>query len=100
MMLTAARRDLADICWATEQQTAITGWCWLLRVRSGLRPDETYRWWFGETDLARRADAAGGATRVEAGVVHVHPNLTTSQSPELRELAEADRAVYVARWGG
>lgn len=99
-MSAAMDRDRTDLCWATQHHQALTGWAWMLRLSSPVRPDETFRWWFGENDIGAQARLRGGATRVEAGVVHVHGNETTAASEELQALAELDREAFKAKWEG
>lgn len=99
-MVDQIHADQTPLCWATGNQAAITGWCWLLRVASPVRPDQALRWWWGDNDLDRQASLCGGASRVEAGVVHVHGNETTHASPELQALALQDNGVYHQKWSG
>ncbi len=88
----------ADVCWA--HPTAMTGWCWLLDLSSDVRPDESYRWWYGDDDLAAQCAASGRpSVGVEAGVIHRHGNETTQASPGLQALALADLRTYRRKWG-
>lgn len=69
----------------------LLGSCWLIDLSHGLRPDEGYRWWFGDDDLdwrARRDHA--GVVSVPCHFEHLHPNELTAASPELHALADAD----------
>lgn len=69
----------------------ILGSCWLLDTSHGLRPDERYRWWYGDNDLDWRA------RRDHRGIVtapcyfhHLTPNQLTAHNPALLELTELD----------
>lgn len=88
----------AAVCWA--HPVAMTGWCWLLDLSSDVRPDEAYRWWYGDEDIVKQCDASGRpSVGVEAGVIHRHGNETTEASPGLQALALADLRTYRRKWG-
>lgn len=71
------------------------GSCWLLDTSHGIRPDEGYRWWYGDGDLDWRARRDGhGVVSVSCYFHHLHPNELTTTSPSLLELTYAD----AARW--
>ena len=95
----AARLE-ADGAWLCgADPDAMTGWCWALDLDSPLRPDEGFRWWFGDNDLWLRAERDGRLTGVNVGAVHHHPNEATERSPELTALAREDEAVFRRKWG-
>lgn len=82
----------------------MTGWCFVVRGSSGLRADETLRWWCGDDDLQALAVTHGrGSVRVglrdfeAAGLLHRHPDAQTVGV--LREQSEADMKTFVAKWG-
>ena len=80
-----------------EMRAVINGACWLLDLSTDLRPDEGYRWWFGDNDLDFRARVDfGGLVSVPCYFEHLHANELTAQSPELQALADRDRL----RWKG
>lgn len=73
----------------------LNGSCWLLDLASGLRPDEGYRWWFGDDDLDRRARRDhGGIQTVPVEWEHLHATESTTDRPDLQDLAADD----AARW--
>jgi len=95
----AARLE-ADGAWLCgADPDAMTGWCWALDLASPLRPDEDFRWWFGDNDLWLRAEQAGRLTGLNVGAVHHHPNEATARSPELTALTREDEAVFRQKWG-
>jgi hypothetical protein len=66
------------------------GSLWVLRLNSGLRPDERYVWWYGDNDLDIRARRHhGGVVLEDVEYEHLHPGEGTAKSPELQ--AQADR---------
>lgn len=78
----------------------MTGYCFVLNGKTGLRADEHLRWWFGDDDLEWQAHRAGGTVLVGGVTVqHLHPDESTAANPELQAQAERDRAAFVAKWG-
>lgn len=75
------------------------GWCWALNRSHGVLPDEDFRWWYGDNDLALRAirDGNGVATTPLGQPQHVHPNEHTRRNRGLMSLAEQDRRTYHLR---
>lgn len=78
--------------------TRMCGWAFLLRGEAGLRFDEQFRWWFGDTDVDWRARAAGGMVIVPGYPVgNLHANSTTTGV--LAAQAGRDRATFADKWG-
>jgi glycosyltransferase involved in cell wall biosynthesis len=51
------------------------GWAFILDPNRGIRADEQFEWWWGDTDLDLRARVAGGMVMIGTHPVHnVHPN--------------------------
>lgn len=77
------------------------GSCWLLDLSTGLRADESYRWWYGDNDLDRRARTEhGGVASVRCYFTHLRPNHLTAASPELKRLADMDLIRWEAACAG
>ena len=74
----------------------ICGYCWVLSLESGIRPDENYRWWYGDNDLFLQAE--GWIVGVPAKVRHIEPNWQTSSNPYLMELTKADAEYFHKKW--
>lgn len=73
----------------------LDGSIWLLDLKSDLRPDERFRWWFGDSDLDIRARRDHhGISVVPLDYEHLHAGVRTSQSVELLELTVSDRAEF------
>jgi len=84
----------------SPSRRSIEGACWLLDLSSGLRPDESYRWWYGDDDLDWRARRDhGGVALTEAPFVHLHPNALTEATPALMQLTYADAQLWAQRTG-
>lgn len=74
------------------------GWAWMLDLTRGVRPDESYRWWYGDDQLIHDAMENGGVTYIPGlTFVHMHPNHATGENPVLLALAMQDRVVYDER---
>ncbi len=80
----------------------MTGWCFLVRGSSGIRADESLRWWCGDDDI--QADAVRNG-RGSVGVflepeykpTHKHPDESTVGV--LREQTDKDMTTFVEKWG-
>lgn len=73
-----------------DRRATMNGACWLLDLSTGLRPDEGYRWWYGDNDLDLRARRLSGVVSVGCYFEHPHANELTESSPHLQALAAAD----------
>jgi len=77
----------------------LIGSIWILNVRSGLRPDNDFRWWFGDDDLDIRARRNhGGVISVPVDYEHVHASAATDGSSVLQELIDRDRLVFKKKY--
>jgi len=82
----------------------VSGYCWVLDLSTDARPDENYRWWYGDRDLdfqARQLDcntSACGVAHVYAKVRHLEGNINTRDSNTLMELANKDEDLFFAKW--
>ena len=73
----------------------LDGGFWALRLASGLRPDATYNWAYGDDDLDVRARLQhGGLVTVPTHYLHVHLNVATSTSTSLNVLSRADEKTF------
>jgi len=75
----------------------ICGYCYILNVETGLMPDESYRWWFGDNDLYLRSKKFGGSVGVLAKVRHLHGNELTSINHKLLAQTEEDKKLFYSR---
>jgi glycosyltransferase involved in cell wall biosynthesis len=84
----------------TNAGTRMAGFAWMIKGESGLRVDESIRWWYGDDDIAQQACGAGGRIVVH-GLTweHRHPDEGTTAHPELAEQAGRDRVTFVDKWG-
>ena len=78
--------------------TKAAGYCWVLDLSSGLRTDETYRWYFGDDDLLLQVLGLGKAVYVPAEVEHLHGVVGTAQSQYLEQLTVLDKKYFIEKW--
>jgi hypothetical protein len=78
--------------------TKSAGYCWVLDLSSGLRTDETYRWYFGDDDLLLQVLGLGKAVYVPAEVVHLHGVVGTAKSQYLQQLTVLDKKYFIEKW--
>ena len=79
--------------------TRVAGYCWVLDLKSGLRTDETLRWYFGDDDMLLQAIAVGKVINVPAVVHHLHGVTATNSSKYLVTLAKIDQVYFKEKWG-
>lgn len=73
----------------------LVGSLWVLNAGHGLRPSESYRWFFGDDDLDIRARSQfRGVATTPVDFEHVHPGEATSGSPVLLQLAAGDELTF------
>lgn len=94
LMAAELERTGASICYAGSPN--LTGWAFALNVDHGIRPDERFRWWWGDNDLHRQACQLHGVCHVDVDVAHHHPN---SALAAFEEIVELDRLAFAAKWG-
>lgn len=76
----------------------VCGYCWVLDVKSKIRPDEEYVWWYGDRDLDVQARLNGGVVHVPSMVRHIHGNELTRDNPILVELTKQDEELFFKKW--
>lgn len=76
----------------------VCGYCWVLDVKSPIRPNEEYVWWYGDRDLDLQARLNGGVVHVPAMVRHIHGNELTRNSVELMEQTKKDEELFFKKW--
>ena len=74
------------------------GYCWVLDIKSNIRADENFRWWYGDDDIRLRALEIGEVIHVPTEVNHLHPNQLTTNNPHLMELTKADEEYFKTKW--
>lgn len=76
------------------------GWAWILAPESGVRPDPTFRWWWGDTDVDWQARGAGGMVMIGTHPVpNIRPNDFTASRPELGVQCGRDGEAFATKWG-
>lgn len=79
----------------------ISGHAFMLKGEAGLRFDERYQWWYGDTAMERTVRAAGKYVVAVGGcfVEHMEPLKSTMEDPVRLAQAEADEALFAKEWG-
>ena len=74
------------------------GYCWVLDIKSNIRADENFKWWYGDDDIRMQATILGEVIYVPVEVNHLHPNQLTSDNKDLMELTKADEILFKTKW--
>jgi GT2 family glycosyltransferase len=71
------------------------GAAWLMDLSYGLRLNESFRWWYGDTEIfdKARADKKFG-TFYSKNFKHLEPSLQTNRSKALIDLTKKDKELY------
>lgn len=78
----------------------MVGYAFALRGWDGLRADEDFLWWWGDSDLDWRARSKRGVSALGVPtLVHHDPNGYTNRNPELTEQAGRDRETFARKHG-
>jgi hypothetical protein len=78
--------------------TRVAGYCWVLDLKSGLRTDETLRWYYGDDDMLLQAVGMGKVINVPAVVNHLNGVVATSSNKYLITLAKIDQVYFKEKW--
>ena len=72
----------------------------MLRLESGLRPDEDFNWWYGDTLVYEEADKNGKAGKIfDTNFIHFEPDGHTNKSQHLKDLIAKDIETYNKKKG-
>lgn len=78
----------------------MVGYAFALRGWDGLRADEDFLWWWGDSDLDWRARQRRGVSALGVPTLaHHDPNGYTNRRPELAEQAGRDRQTFHRKHG-
>lgn len=78
--------------------TRMCPWAFIIRGESMLRADETFRWWWGDTDLDWTAREHGGVLLLP-GYTTQNTGANSTTHGELAEQAGRDGVAFAAKWG-
>jgi hypothetical protein len=78
--------------------TRMCPWAFILRGEAGLRADENFGWWWGDTDLDWQACVAGGVLLLP-GPVPANTLANSTTVGVLAEQAGRDGLYFAAKWG-
>jgi hypothetical protein len=73
----------------------LIGSLWVLDLKSGLRPNENFQWWYGDDDLDIRARRDfNGLVTAPVWFDHPHASQATDASPLLQQLVAQDEQMF------
>lgn len=78
--------------------TRMCPWAFILRGEVGLRADENFGWWWGDTDLDWQACTKGGVLLLP-GPVPANTLANSTTVGALAEQAGRDGAYFASKWG-
>lgn len=98
--LEAGLRSSDDNWIACPGEGGMTGWAFMLRGEAGLRLDEQFEFWYGDTDIAKQATSAGkNVVSVPRALArHLDPMKSTFVNPERLAQALRDEQRYAEKW--
>ena len=76
----------------------LAGYCWVLNLKFPVRPDERFKWWYGDNDLQMQAQLISKYIYVSSSVEHLEANKLTSSDTLLSSLGEQDHLEFVKKW--
>jgi GT2 family glycosyltransferase len=78
----------------------MSGWAFMVRGEAGLRFDERFSWWYGDSDLECQVKAAGKFTVCVGGCFarHLDPLRSTLEDSDRLADAELDEKLFAAKW--
>ncbi len=75
------------------------GYCWTVRGRSHVRPDDRFKVWYGDDDCWQQALMGRGFVLLPGWEVdHKDANGNLSRNPWWQEQAGRDRATFIDKW--
>lgn len=76
------------------------GSSWMLRLESGLRPDEDFNWWYGDTLVYEEAEKNNKAGKIfDTNFIHFEPDGHTNTSQHFKDLIAKDIETYNKKKG-
>lgn len=79
----------------TDKSNNGGGAAWIMDLSYGLRLDERFRWWYGDTDIFDRAKQIKKFNKfVPNNFQHKHPNENLNSRHDLQEICLQDANVY------
>lgn len=78
----------------------MSGWAFMLRGEAGLRFDERFSWWYGDSDMERQVREAGKFVVCAGGCQarHLDPLRSTMEDPDRLAEAELDEKLFAEKW--
>ncbi len=77
----------------------LAGYCWVLNLNFNVRPDNRFKWWYGDNDLQMQSQKVNKYIYVSAEVNHLESGGLTKESPILQKFADIDHYKFIQKWG-
>lgn len=77
----------------------LAGYCWVLNLGFKVRPDNRFKWWYGDNDLQMQAQKLKKYIYVPVEVKHLESGTLTKEIPLLQKFAEKDHYKFIYKWG-
>ena len=71
----------------------------LLNLNFKVRPDNRFKWWYGDNDLQMQAQLINKYIYVSVEVTHLESGGLTKENPLLQKFAEVDHYRFINKWG-
>jgi GT2 family glycosyltransferase len=79
----------------TDKSNNNGGAAWIMDLYYGLRLDERFKWWYGDTEIFDRAKDMNAFKKfVPENFKHLNPNGSISENPNLSALIREDKKIY------
>jgi GT2 family glycosyltransferase len=78
----------------------MSGWAFMIRGETGLRFDEQFQFWYGDSDLQKQVELAGKHVVCVGGCYcnHLDPMTSSADPVRLAQIREDERR-FAAKWG-
>lgn len=78
----------------------MSGWAFMVRGESGLRVDERFAWWYGDSDLQKTVESKGKHVVCVGScfATHLDPMRSTMDDPKKLAVAREDEARFAEKW--
>ena len=77
----------------------LAGYCWVLNLNFDIRPDNRFKWWYGDNDLQMQAQKISKYINVSVEVNHLEGGGLTKENSSLQTFAELDHFKFIQKWG-
>jgi len=99
VMASEAVKENVPLVFPYPHTGQLAGYCWILNLKFKIRPDNRFKWWYGDNDLQMQAQHLDRYIYVPADVKHIESGNLTKNNAELQKFAELDHYKFIQKWG-